>query len=467
MNDLWSDIEWGDGPSSIEPWELSEAENSRITMVNIQHFLVLMEDNPIRCEERELLFTTRPHFIEAHQDIWNSFFWRIPKLNEGKNFQAEKDAIEKPRSFEMQPFTAPRPVFEDIEKDVVKEASTAVRSSKFWLVKSLRDDYVGEKTYPRYQEALHEWESNKDAFEKQQLADQAEFNETELDKYNATLREIEDREQAYLHPSTQGIQKQIRKDLSEISFPYATSMAFAYSSGNVFIDILYPDREGILSSEFVSAPKTQTEDSSRYLETILSCAFSTAMTVFNASKAVLNIIIVGHSVNYSTGDDNMDSNLYAVCFDRSTFSQDFLVRRYFSPFERLTHYPHIIDVSKRYIISPIQIKRSKGDRYTQYEGMSFTSVAIPPSEPKDPEEVRKLIKLDNRFEEAAKMVLTKQRVSTSDLQRSFGMGVSKASYVLGQLEVAGIVGQQEGDGTRPVYVSSLNELNGIIKSLRI
>lgn len=465
MNDLWSDVDWENGPASIEPWEISDVENAEITLVNIQHYLMLLEENPIRCEEHELLFTMRPHFIVANQDYWNSFFWRIPKMNEGKDFQAEKDAIEKPRLYEMKPFTEPRPVFEDIENEVVKEASTAVRSSKFWLVKSLRDDYVGEKTYPRYQEALLKWELNKEAFENLQLSKQAEFNKIERDQYNAKLREIEDREQAYLHPSPLGIQKQIQKDLGEISLPYATSMAFAYSSGNVFIDVLYSDREGILSSEFVSAPKTQTEDNFRYLETILGCAFLTAMTVFNSSKAILNIIIVGHSVNYSSGDDHMDSNLYAVCFDRSTFSQDFSVRRYFSPFERLTHYTHIIDVLKRYIISPIQIKRSKGDRYTKYNGMSFVTVAIPPSEPKEPKGGRTLNKLDIRFEEAAKMVLTKQRVSTSDLQRCLGMGFSKASYVMNQLEAAGIVGQQESDGTRRVHVSSLNELAGIMKSL--
>ena len=466
MNDLWSNLDWEEGSSSIEPWELSEVENPEISLVHLQHFLMSLEDNPIRCEEHEQLFAMRPQFIKANQDTWNKFFLRIPKMDEGKDFQAEKDAVEKPRTYEIQPYLASRPVFEDIEKEVIKEASTAVKTSKFWLVKSLRDDYVGEKTYPRYHNALQQWESDKAAFEEQQLAAQAEFNKKEQDLYNAKLREIEAREQAYLHPSPLGVQKQIQKDLGEISLPYAISIAFSFSSGNVFMDILYPDRTELLSSEYISIPKTQTEENLRYIEIILGCAYMIAMTVFNASKAIQNLTIVGHSVNYSSVDEKTDSNLYAVCFNRITFSQDFAVRRFFSPYERLMHYPQILDVSKRYIISPIRVKPSKGEKHIEYDAMSFTTVTIPASEQQEIEGIRPINKLDDRFENAAKMVMTMQRVTTSDLQRRLGMGFVKASYVLNQLELAGIVGPQDREWVRPVYVTSMYELDGIIKSMK-
>lgn len=74
--------------------------------------------------------------------------------------------------------------------------------------------------------------------------------------------------------------------------------------------------------------------------------------------------------------------------------------------------------------------------------------------------------LDERFEEAARYVVISQRASTSDLQRRLGMGYVKASRVMDQLEVAGIVGSKDGSKPRQVLVRDLNELN-IIFSLLI
>ena len=74
--------------------------------------------------------------------------------------------------------------------------------------------------------------------------------------------------------------------------------------------------------------------------------------------------------------------------------------------------------------------------------------------------------LDERFEEAARLVVQTQRGSTSDLQRRLGMGYAKAGRVMDQLESAGIVGHQEGSKPRQVLVTDLEELESIIAALR-
>ena len=75
-------------------------------------------------------------------------------------------------------------------------------------------------------------------------------------------------------------------------------------------------------------------------------------------------------------------------------------------------------------------------------------------------------KLDDKFEEAAKMVVTTRKASTSYLQTTLGMGFAKSARVIAQLEAAGIVGQQNGAKPREVLVDSLAELEPILKSFR-
>lgn len=73
--------------------------------------------------------------------------------------------------------------------------------------------------------------------------------------------------------------------------------------------------------------------------------------------------------------------------------------------------------------------------------------------------------LDDMFVEAAQMVVSTQKGSTSDLQRRLGMGYARAGRVMDQLERAGIVGHQEGSKPRQVLVATLEELEDVIKKL--
>lgn len=74
--------------------------------------------------------------------------------------------------------------------------------------------------------------------------------------------------------------------------------------------------------------------------------------------------------------------------------------------------------------------------------------------------------MDERFEEAARLVVTSQKGSTSDLQRRLGMGYAKAGRVMDQLESAGIVGPQEGSKPRQVLIADMDELDALLKSIK-
>lgn len=73
-------------------------------------------------------------------------------------------------------------------------------------------------------------------------------------------------------------------------------------------------------------------------------------------------------------------------------------------------------------------------------------------------------RIDEMFADAARMVFTAQKGSTSDLQRKLGLGYARAGRIMDQLEAAGIVGPQEGSKPRQVMVSDFAELESIITS---
>ena len=72
--------------------------------------------------------------------------------------------------------------------------------------------------------------------------------------------------------------------------------------------------------------------------------------------------------------------------------------------------------------------------------------------------------IDAMFEEAARLVVTTQKGSTSDLQRRLGMGYARAGRVMDQLEAAGVVGPQDGSKPRKVLIGDLMELEELLAS---
>lgn len=73
---------------------------------------------------------------------------------------------------------------------------------------------------------------------------------------------------------------------------------------------------------------------------------------------------------------------------------------------------------------------------------------------------------DERFEDAARMVVMNQMGSTSDLQRKLQFGYARAGRVMDELEAAGIVGPKNGSKPRQVLIGSLDELETLLKSYK-
>jgi len=76
--------------------------------------------------------------------------------------------------------------------------------------------------------------------------------------------------------------------------------------------------------------------------------------------------------------------------------------------------------------------------------------------------------LDNRdvlFDDAARLVVTMQIGSTSNIQRRMKIGYNRAGRIIDELEAAGVVGAFEGSKARQVLIKSESDLDELLNNL--
>jgi len=78
-----------------------------------------------------------------------------------------------------------------------------------------------------------------------------------------------------------------------------------------------------------------------------------------------------------------------------------------------------------------------------------------------------LNRLDELFDDAARLVVVHQQGSTSLIQRKFSIGYNHAGRIMDQLESSGIVGPFEGMKARQVFFADENSLEQHLKSIHL
>ena len=74
-------------------------------------------------------------------------------------------------------------------------------------------------------------------------------------------------------------------------------------------------------------------------------------------------------------------------------------------------------------------------------------------------------KRDEKFEEAARLIVQSQQGSTSLIQRKLSLGYNRAGRIVDQLQAAGIIGPPEGSKARQVLVQDEFSLEQILSNL--
>lgn len=100
---------------------------------------------------------------------------------------------------------------------------------------------------------------------------------------------------------------------------------------------------------------------------------------------------------------------------------------------------------------------------------AYTSAFLLPEPESDDSDVPGAVdmtKLDDLFEDSARIVVMNQQGSTSLIQRKLSIGYNRAGRIVDQLEAAGIVGPFEGSKARQVLIQDEYSLEEVLKTYR-
>lgn len=348
----------------------------------LRDFIKYASDSSLRERERTMFPAESP--FNAKGNTGDKIHLRIqPQINE-QTFQGKIRKVQSTiKLYKPLIFPEKRPEFEEIEKVVMAEARKKIRSFKFWTLPRLRDDYVGENTFPRYKEAVRKWEKEKMDFDESEIKRVAELNKSEHERVEIEIKSIEDDMKVFLSSSLEGVSWRIQSALESMWFPYGLSIAYAWSENTVFLDVLYPERDVMLKSEYRSAPRTLTESNFRYINVLLGSPYVFASHIFNLGTAVRNVVVIGHS---QLLDSKVDMTYYAVNFDRVTFQTEFMSVKKFNPINSISKYQYLFDATPvRGIIHPIRLKFEYDLFHNGFDQLQFRFMSVSPAGQKLPD----------------------------------------------------------------------------------
>lgn len=434
------------------------------------------------------------HFLQDQgQEIAQySFYNYVGKSVRTISDVEREDAILiRPEEYHPTPYTrrifqTPEPTQESVDAILFEEAKQAIRVSIFGNVEKKRQLYVIEHRGSRLDAEQKKWIAEKEEFEKSEDEKEAQFNNQEKQKQDQVQEKIDKYDKA--HKANElflySTQEEVEQLLQRVNphYPANFNMLYQVDLAHKLVNIsfeapserLIPEEKTVFHSRGSSLkPKTRTEINKDYVDCICGLGYVIAAQCFNLTAKIDTIFISAISKELNPLTATFEENtLYSIVFDRETFNW-VIQSKSFLPYESLVFFPHAIELGARLNIQPIDpldlspageilpgcnqfVDTTRIDNRYSETGVLLST---------DGDGLVDFLDLDERFQEAAHLVVSTQRGSTADLQRRLGLGYAKAGRVMDQLEAAGIVGPQNGSKPREVLVKDFLELDQILSHL--
>lgn len=363
---------------------------------------------------------------------------KSPKIKTEEDYRSEIEEA-KPNLYVRKAFDEQPPSINKTREELEQEAERKISSWMFWTVKKKRLEYINSRLNQYYQEQL-------DSYNKR-VAQHEAYEDKVEEEFNLQSQKRCEEHKSWLESLIEGENYSLEKELLRV--PEIMSLSFPYhieptlNGKAVNIDLLLPQPKDLPQLEGVRLASgnykikeiPDKNKKSDYSEWIWSIAVYVTSYYFNISPKINSVTIKGH-----TKVNNDDIPLYDISFERNMISSLDVENEDIESV--LTHLSINSKLSKD-ILSRLFVAKEQ--------------------EVKQETKINTDYVRDSLFEDAARLVVSKQNGSPAILQREFQIGYNRAGAIIYQLEKAGIVGILKGSSPREVLVSDEQQLEDILK----
>ncbi len=277
----------------------------------------------------------------------------------------ERNIVEKElnnlkfKEYKIKKFDDDKPTNENCKTELQAKANREIGSIFFWKNKGLRKTYVEQNLEEYYSDAVKEWETKKNKFEKNEEKQKEKRDKDAKTEYFAEKERLEN----ILESSENHIETTLAELFNELKLPVEFSVGYELKQKGktVCIDLDLPEIEDLNTekADITASGKLSVKKKSKkvlneeYAKGVAGLAYFFAAHVFNISFSIDNILISGYTQRNNPKNGKVeDQYIYSILFERGKF-QELNIQK-INPLESMGIFKNVSNIDSSFLMKPIE-----------------------------------------------------------------------------------------------------------------
>lgn len=285
-------------------------------------------------------------------------YMSAPALAERKMVEKELNNL-KFKEYKIKKFDDEKPTNENCETELQAKANREIGSVFFWKNKSLRKAYVEQNLEKYYSDAVKEWETKKNKFEKNEEKQKEKKDKEAKAEYLTEKERLEN----LLESSEDCIETTLAELFNELKLPVEFSVGYELKQKGktVCIDLDLPEIEDLNTekADITASGKLSVKKKSKkvlneeYAKGVVGLAYFFAAHVFNISFSIDNVLVSGYTQRNNPKNGKIeDQYIYSILFERDKF-KDLNIQK-INPLESMGMFKNISNIDSSFLMKTIE-----------------------------------------------------------------------------------------------------------------